>query len=184
MVRVFFSHRPEGQRGGRTTEGGVPAGGRLGNGPPCGMQGHSGTRCCPFPPKRPSTFQVPSEEAGPGLPVTLPEADSRGNPGPLAVRGYTQLGAPEPALHRTGDQEMQRLAHGHQAGPARGEVEAAYEGLMPRAPGSQAACPGYSTSLMWTLDSLHEPNNPCGSRFPPLLCSLFPPLLCTPSLQG
>ena len=107
-------------------------------------------------------------------------------------RGYMQLGAPEPALHRTGDQEMQRLAHGHQAGPARGEVEAAHEGLMPRAPGSQAACPGYSTSPMWTLDFLHEPNNPCGSRFPPLLCSLFlpllcslfPPLLCTPSLQG
>lgn len=106
----FFSHCPEGQRGGRTTEGGVLAGGRLGNSPPRGMQGHSGTRCCPFPPKRPSTFQVPSEEAGPGLPVTPPEADSRGNPGPLTEGtcswGLLSLPYTEPETRRCSDWPM------------------------------------------------------------------------------
>lgn len=152
MWRVFFfffSHRPEGrQRGGRTTEGAVPAGGQLGNSPPHGMQGHSGTRCCPLPPKCPSTFQVLSEEAGPGLPVTFPEADSRGNPGPLAVRGYTQLGAPEPALHRTGDWETVATGPWPPNRPSNGGG-----GSCPG--GSHAKSPRLPGCLPWAQDFAH-----------------------------
>ena len=130
----------------------------------------------PLPPKCPSTFQVLSEEAGPGLPVTFPEADSQGNPGPLAVREYTQLGAPEPALHRTGDRETVATGPWPPNRPSNGGGGSCPGGSHAKSPRLQAACPGRRTSPMWTPDSLHDPDNPRGS--------LFPPLLCTPSLQG